>query len=162
MRMILLQILTGRRASDIRTCADTDGEQIARFTYAQSKIDVAPDSILVDQDVIAVIEEQQAWVRTHFPDTDPQFLFLRRTGNRRGDRPYASGAYNWMLREFSDLLQITDGKGRPVRLSHTHRFRHTKLTRLAELGLPVHVLQRYAGHATPTMSMHYIAERQEH
>jgi len=172
--MILLQILTGRRASEIRTCdfdclstvpgpsADTDGEQIARFTYAQSKIDVAPDSILVDQDVIAVIEEQQAWVRTHFPDTDPQFLFLRRTGNRRGDRPYASGTYNWMLREFSDLLQITDGKGRPVRLSHTHRFRHTKLTRLAELGLPVHVLQRYAGHATPTMSMHYIAERQEH
>jgi hypothetical protein len=29
-------------------------------------------------------------------------------------------------------------------------------------GLPVHVLQRYAGHATPTMSTHYIAERQEH
>jgi hypothetical protein len=33
---------------------------------------------------------------------------------------------------------------------------------LAELGLPIHVLQRYAGHATPTMSMHYIAHRQEH
>ena len=49
-----------------------------------------------------------------------------------------------------------------MRLSHTHRFRHTKLTRLAELGLPVHVLQRYAGHATPTMTMHYIAQREEH
>jgi len=67
-----------------------------------------------------------------------------------------------VLREFSDLVQITDSKSRPVRLSHTHRFRHTKLTRLAELGLPVHVLQRYAGHATPTMTMHYIAARQEH
>jgi Phage integrase family len=67
-----------------------------------------------------------------------------------------------MLRQFSDLVQITDSKGRPVRLSHTHRFRHTKLTRLAELGLPIHVLQRYAGHTTPTMSMHYIASRQEH
>ena len=50
----------------------------------------------------------------------------------------------------------------PVRLSHTHRFRHTRLTRLAELGLPVHVLQRYAGHASPTMTMHYIAQREEH
>jgi hypothetical protein len=28
--------------------------------------------------------------------------------------------------------------------------------------LPVHVLQRYAGHANPTMSMHYVAQREEH
>ncbi len=40
--------------------------------------------------------------------------------------------------------------------------RHTKFTRLAELGLPVHVLQRYAGHATPTMAMYYVAQREEH
>ena len=54
MRMILLQILTGRRASEIRTCdfdclsparpgrRAADGEEIARFRYAQSKIDIAP------------------------------------------------------------------------------------------------------------------------
>ncbi|MGH3858574.1 tyrosine-type recombinase/integrase [Actinokineospora sp.] len=175
MRMILLQILTGRRASEIRTCAfdclspvpdraldAVEGEQIARFHYAQSKIDIAPDTILVDREVVEVIEEQQHWVRDRFPDLTPRFLFVQRTGNRRGDKPYASGTYNWMLREFSDLVQITDSKNRPVKLSHTHRFRHTKLTRLAELGLPVHVLQRYAGHATPTMTMHYIAAREEH
>jgi len=28
--------------------------------------------------------------------------------------------------------------------------------------LPVHVLQRYAGHSTPTMTLHYIAQREEH
>jgi hypothetical protein len=66
-----------------------------------------------------------------------------------------------MLREFSKTVKITDSKGKPVSLSHTHRFRHTQLTRFAELGLPVHVLMRYAGHATP-MSMHYVAARQEH
>ncbi len=75
---------------------------------------------------------------------------------------YPSGTYVFRLREFSKIVQVTDSKGRPVRLSHTHRFRHTKLTRLAELGLPIHVLQRYAGHATPSMSMHYIAHREEH
>lgn len=32
----------------------------------------------------------------------------------------------------------------------------------SELGLPVHVLQRYAGHATPTMVMQYVAQREEH
>jgi integrase len=174
MRMILLQILTGRRASEIRTCdfdclspvpgkpVAADGQQIARFSYAQSKIDIAPDSILVDREVIAIIEEQQDWVRAKLPGITPRYLFLRRTGNNRGDKPYTSGTYNWMLREFSDIAQITDSKARPVRLSHTHRFRHTRLTRLAELGLPVHVLQRYAGHASPTMSMHYIAHREEH
>ena len=175
MRMILLQILTGRRASEVRTCEfdclstvpgrtvqDVDGEEVVRFRYAQSKIDIAPDSILVDREVAALIEEQQRWVRESFPDLEPRFLFVQRTGNRRGDKPYPSGTYSWMLRELSNLARITDSKGRPVNLSNTHRFRHTKLTRLAELGLPIHVLQRYAGHATPTMSMYYVAQREEH
>lgn len=175
MRMILLQVLTGRRASEIRTCefdclssapqgavAAAEGEEVVRFRYAQSKIDVAPDTILVDREVAAVIEEQQQWVRECFPGREPQFLFVRRIGNRSGDKPYPSGTYNWMLREFSDVVQITDSKGRRLQLSHTHRFRHTKLTQLAELGLPIHVLQRYAGHASPTMSMHYVAQREKH
>jgi integrase-like protein len=174
-RMILLQILTGRRHSEIRTCEfdclsavpdrvvdAVEGEDVARFHYAQSKIDIAPDTILVGADVTRVIAEQQDWVRQQFPGLQPRFLFLQRTGNRSGDKPYPAGTYNWVLREFSNIVQITDSKNRPVRLSHTHRFRHTRLTRLAELGLPIHVLQRYAGHATPTMSMHYIAHRQEH
>jgi hypothetical protein len=49
-----------------------------------------------------------------------------------------------------------------VHLSHARRLRHTRLTRPAELGLPVHVLQRYAGHASPGMSMYYVAQRDEH
>ena len=175
MRMILLQVLTGRRASEIRTCEfdclsaaperavqAAEGVEVVRFRYAQSKIDVAPDSILVDREVAAVIEEQQAWVRESYPELQPRFLFVQRTGNRSGDKAYPSGTYQWMLREFSNVVQITDSKGRRLQLSHTHRFRHTKLTRLAELGLPIHVLQRYAGHATPTMSMHYVAQREEH
>ena len=175
MRMILLQILTGRRSSEIRTCVfdcrsappastgtSADGEQIARLHYAQTKIDVAPDTILVDQEVVEVIEEQRRWIREQFPDRQPRFLFMQRSGNRTGDKPYPYGSYAWILREFDNLLQITDSQGRAVALSHTHRFRHTRLTRLAELGLPIHVLQRYAGHATPTMTMHYIASREQH
>jgi hypothetical protein len=172
MRMILLQILTGRRASEVRICefdclspaegsADAD-EQVARFRYAQNKIDIAPDTILIDREVAAVIEEQQQWIREQFPNIEPRYLFTQRISNLAGAKPYSSGTYSRALRNFSDIVQIRDSKGRPVKLSHTHRFRHTKLTRLAELGLPVHVLMRYAGHATPTMSMHYIAARQEH
>lgn len=173
MRMILLQVLTGRRSSEIRTCAydclspaphhsTAGGEELTRFQYAQSKIDIAPDSILVDQEITAVVTEQQAWIREQLPGITPRFLFMQRTGNRRGDKPYPPGTYSWMLREFSSVVKITDSQDRLLQLSQTHRFRHTKLTRLAELGLPIHVLQRYAGHASPTMSMHYIAQREEH
>lgn len=173
MRMILLQILTGRRSSEIRTCdydclsatsdqgTDADGT-LSRFRYAQSKIDVAPDTILVDREVAEIIAEQKHWLHTHYPDVDHRFLFVQRSGNRRGDKTYPSGTYNWVLRTLSSVIQIRDSRGHRVQLSHTHRFRHTRLTRLAELGLPVHVLQRYAGHATPTMTMHYIAARDEH
>jgi len=172
MRMILLQILTGRRASEVRTCdhdclsavtgpAGENGE-VTRFRYAQSKIGIAPDTILVDCEVTAVIEEQQAWLRGAFPGFPRRHLFLQRIGNRNGSKPYSASSYNTILREFSHLAGFTDSKGKPVMLSHTHRFRHTRLTRLAELGLPVHVLQRYAGHATPTMTLHYIAQREEH
>ena len=79
MRMILLQILTGRRASEIRTCdfdclsaapgpVGTGQDQaLTRFRYAQSKIDVAPDTILVDHDVTEVIAEQQQWLGNSIP-----------------------------------------------------------------------------------------------
>jgi hypothetical protein len=175
MRMLLLQILTGRRASEICLCPfqclspatdaavqAAEGEAVARFHYGQSKIDDAPDSILVDAEVVAVIEEQRQWLHDRFPGRTLPYLFPQKRANAHGTKPYGNSNYGRALGLFSDLARITDATGRPVRLSHTHRFRHTKLTKLAELGLPVHVLQRYAGHSTPTMSMHYVARRDEH
>lgn len=175
MRMLLLQILTGRRASEICMCEfdclspptaraveAAEGEQVARFQYAQTKIDRAPDTILVDAEVVAVVEEQQRAVQARFPDSMPRYLFPRRLGNQYGDKPVSRRTYGQSVLRFSELIQVTDADGRAIRLSRTHRFRHTRMTRLAELGLPVHVLQRYAGHANPTMSMHYVAQREEH
>jgi hypothetical protein len=175
MRMMLLQILTGRRASEICLCPldclspatdsavdAADGEAVARFCYGQSKIDAAPDTIFIDAEAVAVIEEQQQWLRDRFPGRDLPYLFPQRRANAHAAKPYGSSNYGRSLALFSKLAQITDAAGHPVKLSHTHRFRHTKLTKLAEMGLPVHVLQRYAGHSTPTMSMHYVARRDEH
>ena len=181
MRMILLQILTGRRASEIRTCAFDclsplpdratataedpagDNEEIARFHYAQSKIDAAPDNILVDREVTQVIEEQQQWIRERFGEH--RATLPVHPAPRQPHRHQALPVGHLRL----DAARVQQHRRRsptaragPVGLSHTHRFRHTKLTRLAELGLPIHVLQRYAGHASPTMSMHYIAQREEH
>ena len=160
-------------ASDIptaRAVEAAEGEQVARFHYAQTKIDRAPDTILVDTEVVTVIEEQQQAVRARFPGAVPRYLFPRLLSNpfprllsnQHGEKPVSRRVYGRSLLRFSQLIQVTDAKGRAIRLSQTHRFRHTRLTQLAELGLPVHVLQRYAGHANPTMSMHYVAQREEY
>ena len=175
MRMLLLQILTGRRASEICLCPfdclspatdsaieAAEGEAVARFRYGQSKIDAAPDTIFIDAEAVAVIEEQQQWLRSRFPGHDLPYLFPQRRANAHAAKHYGTSNYGRSLALFSKLAQVTDTAGQPVKLSHTHRFRHTKFTKLAELGLPVHVLQRYAGHSTPTMSMHYVARRDEH
>ena len=41
------------------------------------------------------------------------------------------------------------------RVSNVHRFRHTRATSLINAGVPVHVVQRYLGHLSPRMTMHY-------
>jgi hypothetical protein len=37
----------------------------------------------------------------------------------------------------------------------THRFGHTRATSLLNAGVPLHVVQRYFGHLSPRMTMHY-------
>jgi integrase len=139
MRMMLLQILTGRRLSEICLtefdCLSPatgvalevgEQERIARFRYGQSKIDRAPDTILVDAEVVAVIAEQQQWVREQFPGpAPPRYLFPRRNANAGGTKPYARQSYIRLLQHFSQAAQVTDSAGKPVHLNHTHRFRHT-------------------------------------
>lgn len=52
-------------------------------------------------------------------------------------------------------LDIRDPAGRLVDFNRTHRFRHTRATSLINAGVPLHVVQRYLGHVSPTMTMHY-------
>jgi hypothetical protein len=48
-----------------------------------------------------------------------------------------------------------DSVNRPVTISRTHSFRHTRATNLLNAGVPLHVVMRYFGHVTPAMTMHY-------
>ncbi len=175
MRLLMLLALTGRRVSELLLLEfdpllpleglaasgdDPDGA-VAKLRYGQTKIDGAPDTITVDRDVVAVIRAQQEWALKRFreraddPDATPRYLFLAATRNRHGDRPYPFATIAKKLARFSELIAVTDGQGRPVTLSETHRFRHTKATTLLNAGVPLHVVQRYLGHLSPAMTMHY-------
>ena len=172
MRIMMLQARLGRRISEIlmldpdpllplATPADPEpGGMTARLRYQQTKIDGAPDTILVDAEVVAIIRAQQdwaaAWLRERAaPGARPRYLFLGLLFNRNADRPYVSATLHRVLTELARRLDIRDGAGRLIDFRRTHRFRHTRATSLLNAGVPIHVVQRYLGHLSPAMTMHY-------
>ena len=189
MRAYLIAVFTGRRINEILMMdfdpieaipplpGEPDDEHafVARLRYQQTKIDGAPNTILIERAVVNIVREQQQWIREHglrrlqtisqarvgggplAPDADPKYLFLMMQRNRLGQRPYSRETLASRLGALARALKIRDSQGRLVDFQRTHRLRHTKATDLLNKGVPVHVVQRYIGHRSPEMTMHYAA-----
>jgi hypothetical protein len=137
-----------------------EGGMTARLRYQQTKIDGAPETILVGADVVQIIREQQEWVRERWrlgPGETVRYLFPKLAGNRKGTRAWTTSCYDQTLRRFSVMLDLRDSGGQPLSYSRSHRLRHTKATTLLNAGAPIHVVQRYLGHRSPEMTMRYAA-----
>jgi integrase len=183
MRIMMLQARLGRRINEILmldadpllplaagpAAAPGPGAMTARLRCRQTKIDGAPDTILVDGGVVAIIRAQQQWAATWLreraaPGARPRHLFPGLPFNRNADRPYVAATLHRVLTELARRLDIRDGAGRLADFRRTHRFRHTRATSLLDAGVPIHVVQRYPGHLSPAMTMHYaqtLAETRE-
>ncbi len=173
MRIMMLQARLGRRISEIlmldvnplapiatRPQSSDPDALAARLRYQQTKIDGAPDTVLVNAEVVAIIGEQQEWARAWLsehaaPGARPRYLFLGLLFNRNADRPYVSATLHKTVTELAQRLNLRDATGRLVDFQRTHRFRHSKATSLLNAGVPIHVVQRYLGHLSPAMTMHY-------
>ena len=173
MRVLMLLATTARRINEILLMEfdpiiplttpppgnKDDDAFVAKLRYGQTKIEGAPDTILIDADTVAVIRTQQQWVRERAAElglTDhPPHLFLATNRNRHLLRPYPSPTLHNRLRAFAELIDVRDALGRRVLISRTHHFRHTRATSLLNAGVPLHVIQRYLGHLSPTMTMRY-------
>ncbi|MFF0415580.1 tyrosine-type recombinase/integrase [Kitasatospora sp. NPDC004745] len=170
----LIQAMTGRRASEVLmvdfeplsdipgldAAAGVEGGMVARLRYQQTKIDAAPNTILVGRDVVEIVREQQAWVREHWhlgPVDTIRYLFPKTTGNRHGTKSWETSNYNRVLKDFSHHLDLRDSRGELLLYSRSHRLRHTKATTLINVGAPIHVVQRYLGHHSPEVTMRYAA-----
>ena len=157
----LLPLLPAAAAGQPDAAGESDAQApVAKLRYQQTKIDGAPNTILVHAEVVAIIREQQQWAQRYFaehsaPGTTPKYLFLATKMNRNGDRPYTDRTLRSLLTELAARLDVRDSTGAVVDFNRTHRFRHTVATSLLNSGVPLHVLQRYLGHLTPTMSMTY-------
>ncbi len=177
MRAVMLLARTGRRVSEIlmldrepllpleglsrsQTFDVDDGALVAKLRYQQTKIDGAPDTIFVDSEVVSIVKAQQQWADQLLASqglaaVTPKYLFLARQMNRRFDRHYSAAWLRLQLRELVRRLDIRDDQGQLVDVTRTHRFRHTRATNLLNAGVPIHVVQRYLGHLSPTMTMTY-------
>ena len=173
MRILMLLARTGRRVSEIcmldhdpllplhqpgtGTADDADGF-VARLRYQQTKIDGAPDTILVDREIVAIIRAQQDWVRRcpHRPtQRRPKYLFVA-GAEQPPWRPALLG---------SAAARADRRTGPPARYPRQHRRAgglpaHPPVPphqghNLLNAGVPLHVVQRYLGHLTPTMTMIY-------
>lgn len=151
MRITMLMALLGRRVSEIclldrdpllplspsapfspgGPAADGDDQAlVAKLRYQQTKIDGAPDTILVGAEVVAIIREQQQWAQRFFaehgaPGKTPKYLFLAAQMNRNGDRPYSGNTLRNLLTDLAVRLDVRDSTGALVDFNRTHRFRHT-------------------------------------
>jgi integrase len=176
MRAFLLEVLTGRRINEILLIDPEplialpgidagDGHDpdafVARLRYRQTKIGGAPDTILVEREVVNIICEQQCWLKEHLADGEagpgPRYLFIAWQSNRLGAQHYSANTLRGLLRGLARELQIRDAQGRLVDFQRTHRMRHTRATELLNGGVPIHVVQRYLGHLSPEMAMRYAA-----
>jgi integrase len=177
MRIMMLVARTGRRVSEIRMLDRdpllpldqltppseqdaADGAFVARLRYQQTKIEQAPDTMLADAEIVAIIREQQQWADAYLAPrwvagVTPKYLFLAYKMNRHADKPYVLERIHQRLAEFAQALDIRDSTGRLVDFNRTHRFRHTRATSLLNAGVPLHVVQRYMGHLSPAMTMEY-------
>src|SRR5450756_2647059 len=171
-RILMLLARTGRRMNEILLLdrdpllpLDTPAPEkpdgfVAKLHYQQTKIVEGPDTIPVDQEIVAIVRAQQEWSDRFLagraaPGRQGKYLFLAARKNRNGDRPYGMTQLHTTLSELVGRLDVRDSTGRLVDFQRTHRFRHTKATSLLNAGVPLHVVQRYLGHLSPTMTMIY-------
>lgn len=178
MRIVMLLARTGRRASELLlldfdcllaipglTADEQDSGPdaiVAKLRFQQTKIEGAPNTIFVDQEIVAIINAQQQWVHAHVRKLlrdpvapPPRYLFLAIAHNLRGRHSYPKTTVTRRLQQLAELADIRDSQGQRPPLSHVHRFRHTRGTSLINAGVPVHVVQRYLGHLSPEMTMRY-------
>ena len=86
MRAFLFEVLTGRQINEILLIDPEpliplpgidahDGHDpdafVARLRYRQTKIAGAPDTILVEREVVNIVCEQQRWLPEHLAGTEP-------------------------------------------------------------------------------------------
>ncbi|HEY9782031.1 MAG TPA: tyrosine-type recombinase/integrase [Leptolyngbyaceae cyanobacterium] len=163
MRMVILIQETGLRVGELLElpvdCLKFDAQEnpyIQYMNWKMSKEDTKPISFELSK----VVCEQHEYIRQYLAPGF-QYLFCARTGRKQGQNKFepkpevmADQVFIKFLKQLAQEFDIKDKSGKHWNFQ-THQFRHTVGTRMVNLGVPVHIIQRYLGHESPQMTMTY-------
>lgn len=170
MRMVLVIQECGMRISELCTLRlncliqDTHGGWFLRYYQFKMKKEI---TIPISNESVAVIQEQQNYIKANLsPDFEYLFCARRPGGVKRGNKGFVKNEFTPILKtvsikSFSDVLNWLAREKNICNLLgqvwhfHPHQFRHTVATRMINNGVPQHIVQRYLGHESPTMTMRY-------
>ena len=150
-RIVLILQVCGMRISEVIllpfSClsSDIDGDYFLR--YYQSKLK-KEHSIPIPKEVVKIIEDQKKYVMEKFGEKT-EYLFPSKL-----NRPILQKNFNENINRLALKKNIVDDKGKLFHF-HSHQFRHTVGTRLINLGVPQHIVQKYLGHESPEMTNTY-------
>lgn len=163
MRMVMLIQETGLRVGELLElpfdCLKFDANENPYIQYTNwkmSKEDTKPISL----ELCKVIQEQQEYITQHlYPGF--QYLFCARDGRKQPKNKFepkpevmTDQVFIKFLKQLAQKFDIKDKSGKRWNFQ-THQFRHTVGTRMVNLGVPLHIIQRYLGHESPQMTMTY-------
>jgi integrase/recombinase XerD len=149
-RMILILQECGMRISELLElpvdCLTQDARGVHYLRYLQGKVR-RENAIPISPVIAGIVQEQQAAVRTG--RTESELLFPNSKG---GVLKQASFAHRINRLAYDHDIRGADGK---LFRFQAHQFRHTVGTRMVNLGVPHHIIQRYLGHKGPEMTSRY-------
>ena len=112
------------------------------------------------RELVAVIQEQQQYIKDNL-NKDFKYLFCgRRKGATSREHYYPEAklmspqSFSIYVNRLAEEENITDSNGKLWRFQ-SHQFRHTVGTRMINNNVPQHIVQKYLGHESPTMTMRY-------
>lgn len=137
---------------------DTKGDCFLQFMQWKMNQEL---TIPISTEVATVIQEQQQFIQANLGN-DFQYLFCAREKTGRNHErefkpvPKVMGTQTFarFLKKISEKFDIKDNLGKPWNFQ-SHQFRHTVGTRMVNSGVPLHIIQRYLGHESPTMTQRY-------
>lgn len=157
MRMVLVHQETGRRISELCTMGldclkpDVHGDFFLSYTNSKMKRE---RTIPISKEVAAVILEQQECV---VKEWGKDFPYLFPTPKPRGKgNPVRQDYFGQAINTLACEKNICDAAGKIWRFQ-SHQFRHTVGTRMANLGVPIHIIKQYLDHDSFEMTMRYVA-----
>lgn len=118
-------------------------------------------TIPISSELAAVVREQQRYIQENLGDNF-QHLFCARKKTLKNKMKEFDPApkvmredlFRKFIKDLADEFDIRDNSGKHWEFQ-PHQFRHTVGTRMINSGVPQHIVQRYLGHESPTMTQVY-------